>query len=134
MPMNNKEDHLNRCLECGDRIRYGRTDRKFCCDKCKNSYNNRKTRVSRNFKLKVRNAIEKNYEILESLVKSELSSISLSEIAMMGFKVDFVTSYHKVGSHHEYWCYDIRYYLSDSRLFEIQRVVPFNRKECVCQK
>ena len=28
-----------RCLECGNRISYGsRTDRKFCCDKCKNRW------------------------------------------------------------------------------------------------
>ena len=30
---------MKNCLECGDAIA-GREDKKFCCDGCRNSYNN----------------------------------------------------------------------------------------------
>ena len=49
------------CLECGDRIEYGRQDKKFCCEECKNRYHNRQARRSRVFRLRVMSALEKNY-------------------------------------------------------------------------
>ena len=121
------ENHPHHCLECGDRIEYGRIDRKFCCEKCKNSYNNRKTRTSRNFRLKVHHSLEKNYEILNQLVRSEVNAIPLSELTMLGFNIDFMTSYHKNRGHHECWCYDIRYFLTENRIFSIEKVVPLRK-------
>ena len=40
----------------------------------------------------------------------------------MGYRFDCVTSYHKVRNHNEYRCYDIKYYLSESRLFGLSKV------------
>ena len=37
---------------------------------------------------------------------------------------EFVTSWHKVGCHNEYRCFDIKYCCSGSRIFRIERVNP----------
>ena len=39
--------HMPVCLECGDQIRYGRTDKKFCCDECRARNYNDRVRKSR---------------------------------------------------------------------------------------
>ena len=36
-----KERKIPVCLECGDKIKYGRMDKKFCCDECKVRHNNK---------------------------------------------------------------------------------------------
>ena len=53
-----------RCLECGDKISYGRSDKKFCCEDCKNRHHNHKVRSSRSVKRRVVSALERNYDIL----------------------------------------------------------------------
>ena len=35
------------CLHCGDKISYGRTDKKYCSDECRAFFNNRKLRERR---------------------------------------------------------------------------------------
>ena len=39
----------------------------------------------------------------------------------MGYKFDCITSYHKVRNHNEYRCYDIKYYMSGSSVFKLER-------------
>ena len=119
-----KENSENRCLECGEVISFGRTDKKFCCEKCKNTYHNRRAKTTRNFKLKVMNALDHNYTILEKLIYMKIDSIELPELQMMGYKLEYVTSYHKNRTHNEYWCYDIKYFMTDNRIFSIRKVVP----------
>ena len=46
----------------------------------------------------------------------------LDSLLSMGYRFDCVTSYHKVRNHNEYRCYDIKYYLSESRLFGLSKV------------
>ena len=38
------------CLECGNRIRYGRTDKKFCCEDCRTKHHNDLARAGRSFR------------------------------------------------------------------------------------
>ena len=113
------------CLEWGEPIVYGRTDKKFCCESCKNRFNNRKIRNSRNMKQRIWNALEKNHSILESLIKLGIVSIRLPDLCSLGFNPEYSTSYHKVGNHKEFRCFDIVYYLSESRIFGIRRVAAF---------
>ena len=110
-----------RCLECGDRIEYGRQDKKFCCETCKNRYNNRKARGSRGIKVKVLSALEKNHNILERVLKLGLDSISVAELRCLGFNFDYVTSYHKVRRHDEFGCFDISFTVVSDRVISITR-------------
>lgn len=117
-----KERYTVECLECGNEIKYGRSDRKFCCDKCKNLYHNRMTHQRRSVQLRVLGALEKNYEILSRLLSAEITSVSIGDLSQTGFNKEIMTSYHKVGSHDEFRCYDIKYYCSATRIFNIERV------------
>lgn len=112
------------CLECGDPILYGRSDRKFCSDTCKNRYHNRQNHYLRSLQLRVIGALEKNYTILSGLVRSGVTSISLGDLAQLGYNTAYVTSYHKVGRHNEYRCFDIKYCCTSTRIFGIERVRP----------
>lgn len=119
------DESRSACLECGEPIIYGRTDKKFCCEGCKNRYNNRRTRNSRNMKLRIWNALEKNHRILEGLIKTGIATVRLPDLASLGFNAEYSTAFHKVGNHREFRCFDIVYYLSESRIFGIRKVAAF---------
>ncbi len=110
------------CLECGDPILYGRQDKKFCCESCKNKYNNRKTRSSKISKVRVLHALEKNYDILRKLLRHKVNSIDMTDLRHLGFDFDHVTSYHKYRRSTELWCYDIKITVSGSRVKSIDQV------------
>ncbi|MBO8453502.1 MAG: hypothetical protein IAC07_02110 [Bacteroidetes bacterium] len=110
------------CLECGDEIQYGRTDRKFCCENCKNKYHNRMTRNSRNVKLRIINSLHKNYKILERMLKLGLDSIDMTELKHLGFDPSFVTSYRKFRRHDEFCCFDIRFIMTPNRIYSVSRL------------
>lgn len=118
----NEDRHSPECLECGDRIAYGRPDKKFCCDACKNRYNNRRLRAMRTVKLKVLNALEKNHAILERLVKLKITYVNVVDISQQGFDINYVTYYHRAGNYDEFRCFDIKFRISGTRVFSISRV------------
>jgi predicted nucleic acid-binding Zn ribbon protein len=112
------------CLECGDVIGYGRTDKKFCSEKCKNRWHNRKQHNSRTTRARVVGILDKNYSILDRLLKLGITTMSLGDLAQLGYNKEIVTSYHKVGSHDEYRCFEIRYYCTATKIFNLERVNP----------
>lgn len=110
------------CLECGHKIRYGRTDKKFCCDSCRNKYNNAQIKAGRTYKRRVLKALSGNYEILDRLVKAGVSSMDLFELVNLGFVLDTVTSHRKFRNHDEYACFDIKYIMTPSRISSITKI------------
>ena len=64
------------CLECGDEIRYGRKDKKFCSNTCKNRYHNEIQHYSRSSRLRILGAFDRNYSILEKLLRLNIRTIS----------------------------------------------------------
>ena len=57
---------MKNCLECGDAFA-GREDKKFCCDCCRNSYNNKINKDTNNFMRNINNTLRKNYRILSEI-------------------------------------------------------------------
>ena len=112
------------CLECGSDIEYGRTDKKFCSEKCKNKYHNKLQKDSRSIHRKVLRGLEKNYIILSKLHRSGMNSASISDLLSLGFRPEYSTSYRKVNSHDEFSCFEFRYYISKTRMFNLQKVIP----------
>lgn len=110
------------CLECGDKIRYGRTDKKFCCDDCRMKYHHEQVRHSKMYKRRILAALTRNYEILENLLKSDMDSADLFELEGLGFIPGVVTSYRKVNKHDEYTCFDIKYIMTPSRVTSIKKI------------
>ncbi len=112
----------SRCLECGDKIGYGRSDKKFCCDECKNRHHNHKARSSRFVKRKVISILEKNHEILNGLVRNGVEMVCLSEIMILGFNPGYATAFRKVSHHEKYECFDITYSMTAGRLTSISKI------------
>ena len=120
------ERHIAVCLECGDQIRYGRTDKKFCCDDCRSRHYNEKTRQGRAFRRRVLSALSRNYEILDNLIKADVASIDIIALSSMGFSLSLMTSYRKRGKHDECGCFDIRYIKTSTRIYSISKIQNFD--------
>lgn len=116
------EEQRGRCLECGDVLPYGRSDMKFCCVSCKSRYHYVNRGHLRGLRLRTIGALDRNHEILESLLGEGVTSINVPDLAQMGYRFDCITSYHKVRNHNEYRCYDLKYFMSASRVFGLARV------------
>lgn len=113
------------CLECGNPIPYGsRKDKLFCSEKCKNRYHYEKTfqMKARNVHLRVLNALEKNYRILEAILRDKVRCVNIADLSMKGFNTNYVTAFCKARPHDIYWCFDIRYCMSQNRIYKISRV------------
>lgn len=110
------------CLECGDRIVYGRSDRKFCCDACKNRFHNRRSSSSRHYRQKIHSALERNYFILDSLRRTSLRNIPMSDMENMGFSREYFTSYSRQASRETFMCYDIEYSVMKDAVTSIVKV------------
>ena len=116
------ERHIPRCLECGDKIRYGRPDKKFCSEDCKNRHHNHLTRSSRYVKRKILSVLEKNHELLDELVRAGVDAVWLSDIMMMGFNPYYVTYFRKMRGHWQCGCFDINYIQTANRLSSISKI------------
>ena len=114
--------HMPVCLECGDRIRYGRTDKKFCCEECRTRHNNRQAKGSRTFRRKVLKQLDHNYEILESVMNHGLTSADMTDLMSMGFSPALVTSCRRLRSRMEYACFDSKYIMTPGRLSSISKI------------
>lgn len=98
-----------KCLECKDNIQ-GRIDKKFCSDACRNSYNNRFNKDSKNLIRNTNNRLRKNYRILEQLNPNKKIKISRGKLIEKGFDFNYFTSIYttKVGTIY-YFVYDQGY-------------------------
>ena len=122
MKYKTRDEEETTCLECGHTIVYGRKDKHFCSPGCKNRYHNREQRIRKEVRLHTMTALSRNYEILEALLKEDVTSISLSDLAQMGFNPEYVTGHRKgLYRHEEYSCFDIRYYRSSTKIFNVRR-------------
>jgi len=97
------------CLECGDKI-VGRIDKKFCSDGCRNAYNNRVNKDSKNLIRNTNNRLRKNYRILEQLNPNQKTTISRAKLIEVGFDFNYITSIYttKAGKIY-YFVYDQGY-------------------------
>ncbi len=97
------------CLECGDRV-VGRIDKKFCSDACRNAYNNKVNKDSKNLVRNINNRLRKNYRILESLNPKEKTKVPKTKLMAQGFDFNYFTSIYttKAGTVY-YFVYDQGY-------------------------
>ena len=110
-----------RCLECGTAIS-GRRDKRFCSLSCKNKYNNRTQMIKRRMRARTIAALTGNYVVLEALLNEGKTSAGLEELSELGFDPAYVTGHRRsTFRHDEYACFDIWYYRTDSRVFNVRR-------------
>lgn len=124
--------HRARCLHCGDKIRYGRADKKFCSDDCRASHHNEALKESRSFRRRVLARLEHNHDVLMHLMEAGVESCPLMELSSQGFSPDLMTSCRKVGKHMEYSCFEIKYIMTESRIYSISKIqnVSLNLQNC----
>ena len=79
------------CLDCGDKL-IGREDKKFCCDSCRNSYNNKINKDSTNYMRNINNKLRKNYRILSDLNPEGKTKTTRAKLLSKGFDFEFMTS------------------------------------------
>ena len=83
--------NIKECLNCGKRF-CGRSDKKFCSDYCRTSYNNNLYRSRRAALFRVDRILRKNHEILDYLHQKEISGITESELNNLGYDMKYFTS------------------------------------------
>ncbi|MBO5808342.1 MAG: hypothetical protein J6R15_03220 [Bacteroidales bacterium] len=121
-----RERHSPVCLECGDHIRYGRADKKFCSDECRVRNYNERSKKSRIFKRRILRILFRNYEILDALIRADVESADLINLVPMGFVPSIMTSCRKCGKHDECGCFDIRYIKTSARIYSIAKIENFD--------
>lgn len=122
MEYKKRERCLPLCLECGDKIRYGRTDKKFCSDDCRNRHYNSKLKQGRTYRRRILAMLDRNYELLEEILRSGLESADFTYLMTMGFNPDTVTFCHHSRRHDIYACFDITYKMSETRIYSISKI------------
>ncbi len=99
-----------KCLECGAEIR-GRVDKKYCSDQCRNAYNNKVNKDSKNLIRNINNRLRKNYRILDSFsLKDGKTKTTRTRLMDKGFDFEFITNLYttKKGTTY-YFLYDLGY-------------------------
>lgn len=107
------------CLECGQEL-FGRIDKKFCSDYCRNSYNNKLNRSTKNLIRNTNNLLRKNYRILEKLNPEQKTKTTKDNLLRKGFNFDYFTSIYttKTGKVY-YFVYDQGYLELDNNYYAL---------------
>ena len=105
------------CPECGDAI-LGRSDKKFCSDACRNSYNNKLNSDSTNYVRNINNILRKNRRILEELNPKGKTTLSKNKLTEAGLDFTYFTHLLKTkkGSVY-YFCYEYGYIQLEEQLY-----------------
>ena len=79
-----------KCLDCGETI-YGRVDKKFCSDQCRNNFNNRMNSDNTAMVRSVNSILKKNRRILADLLPSDKITVHKDRLVNKGFNFNYIT-------------------------------------------
>lgn len=98
------------CLECNERL-FGRADKKFCSDQCRNSFNNKLNQDGNKLIRNINNRLRKNYRILESIRLKEGKGTTSRQILLnKGFDFNHITGIYTTRKGNCYFfVYDLGY-------------------------
>lgn len=97
---------IRTCPECGDTI-YGRIDKKFCSDQCRNTYNNKTKGYSTSFVREVNGILRKNRKILLELNPKGKTKIHKTQLTKKGFDFNYHTNIYTTKTGNTYhFCYE----------------------------
>lgn len=108
------------CLECDTPVQ-GRTDKKFCSDYCRNTYNNKQNKDSKNLIRNINNRLRKNYRILNSYKLTDgKTKTTKTKLINSGFDFEYITNIYttKKGTTY-YFIYDLGYLPLDNDFYMI---------------
>ncbi len=109
------------CPECNRPI-YGRADKKFCSDMCRNSFNNKQNGSINNMVRRVNSILKKNRRILEELNPKGKIKVTRSKLIANGFDFEYHTSTYttKEGSVY-FFCYEHGYLPLENEFYLLVR-------------
>ena len=97
------------CLECGKPV-FGRVDKKFCSDSCRNAYNNRSNSTSTKYIRQVNNILIRNRRILLDLNPNGKRKMHRDKLLIVGFDFEYFTNTYTTKAGDEYrFCYEQGY-------------------------
>lgn len=114
--------YVKRCLECGEPLPYGRTDKLYCSESCKNRWHYVERRQSIRNRSDVMKILGRNYSVLRDLLHENIMSLDITQMIFRGFNPGYMTGCLRRPRYSECSCFDIRYNLTDSRIFAISRM------------
>jgi predicted nucleic acid-binding Zn ribbon protein len=98
-----------KCGECGITI-IGRTDKKFCSDQCRNTFNNRLNSEKTVLMRTTNHVLRKNRRILLEFHQRGIAQIRRDALLASGFNFNLFTSCTKTKAGHEFfYCYEQGY-------------------------
>tara|TARA_R110002073_G_scaffold279026_1_gene443195 strand:- start:484489 stop:484839 length:351 start_codon:yes stop_codon:yes gene_type:complete len=98
-----------KCLECDEPIK-GRIDKKFCSDYCRNSYNNKVNKESKNLIRNTNNRLRRNYKTLTQLNESGKTKVTRATLLNNNFDFNYFTSIYTTKTGNTYfYVYDQGY-------------------------
>ncbi|MCB0568530.1 MAG: hypothetical protein KDC66_02150 [Phaeodactylibacter sp.] len=107
------------CLECGEELT-GRTDKRFCSDNCRSTYNYRLNSDATNFIRNINNILRKNRRILAALNTTGKARVHRDKLLERGFKFSYFTNEYVTKSGNIYrFCYDQGYLETDNDFFTL---------------
>jgi hypothetical protein len=114
MERENPQRTEKRCQSCSRQI-FGRSDKKYCDDQCRNTYNNKLNSDSSNYMRRVNNILRKNRRILQDIAQSKNLKRTREQLYFEGYNFKFFTTYDKTTEGIELWyCYDMGLMILDN--------------------
>jgi hypothetical protein len=105
------------CLECEEPLK-GRIDKKFCSDYCRNAFNNRVNKDSKNLIRNINNRLRKNYKILTEINTTGKTKVTRTKLYDKGFDFQFFTSIYTTKTRNTYfYIYDEGYLPLENETF-----------------
>ena len=113
-----------KCLECSTEI-YGRVDKKFCSDQCRNTFNNRTQAVQNKYIRRVNYILRKNRRIMEELIEGSeknVKRVKRNDMLEKGFNFDYYTNiYSTKNNKYYYFSYEYGYNVLEDNYLAIVR-------------
>lgn len=124
--MDTDEKH---CLYC-EKVIKGRTDKKFCDDFCRNSYNNEHNSDANNLMRNINNILRKNRRILKNSIPNhaEFIKVKRGQLLQKGYQLQYHTHFYQNQKGQVYtFCYEYGFLpLEQDVLLIVHRKSPEN--------
>lgn len=118
------EATIKLCMACSKPLK-GRTDKKYCNDYCRNSFNNQAHSSSNNYMRHVNSLLQKNRRILAAILPHSTNRTKTSHAQLLERGFLFQYSTHQVSNkkgNHYHFCYEYGYLeLSESSYMVVRR-------------
>jgi predicted nucleic acid-binding Zn ribbon protein len=107
------------CHECGTGL-FGRSDKRFCSDHCRNTYHNRVNSKRNKSRSHIHQKLRKNQEILAVFLRGKSKYIiSRDQLLNRGFDFRYLTEIKKFKNNtHYFYIYEFGY-----RILEMQKLL-----------